>query len=126
MLKTLLIVAVLFTSASTTSHDASKKNNGANLTQSNSNDKGSPSVTFVNNETAYPNKETSQTEPPHWYTSPEWWLFILGIPTLFVVGRQAVLLAEHAEHLKKLAKSAADNAEAAKLSAQAVVNAERA
>jgi hypothetical protein len=125
MLRTLLVVAVLFTT-STAPHDAGKKNDGANLTQSNSNNEPSPSVSFVNNETAYPNKEPTQTESPHWYASPEWWLFILGIPSLFVVGKQAVLLSEHAEHLKELAGAAADNAKAAKLSAQAVVNAERA
>jgi hypothetical protein len=125
MLKTLLIVAVLFTSASTTPHDPSKKNDGANLPQNNGSNEGSPSISVVNNETPYPNKETTQTEPPHWYTSAEWWLFILGIPTLFVVGRQAVLMAEHAEHLKGLAEAAADNAKAAKLSAQAVIDAER-
>jgi hypothetical protein len=28
-------------------------------------------------------------QPPHWYTSPEWWLFILGVPSLVIIGWQA-------------------------------------
>jgi hypothetical protein len=124
MLRTLLVVAVLFLT-STAPHDSRKKNDGADLTQNNGKNEGSPASTVINNQTCSPNKEATQTEPPHWYTSPEWWLFILGIPTLFVVGRQAVLMAEHAEHLKGLAEAAADNAKAAKLSAQSVIDAER-
>ena len=26
--------------------------------------------------------------PSHWYASPEWWLCILGVPTLLFIGRQ--------------------------------------
>jgi len=49
---------------------------------------------------------------PHWYVSPEWWLVILGFPTLFFIGYQA--------------KKSAEAATAAKDSAAALVNSERA
>jgi hypothetical protein len=26
--------------------------------------------------------------PPHWYTNPEWWLFIVGVPSLVFLGIQ--------------------------------------
>jgi hypothetical protein len=51
-------------------------------------------------------------EPPPWYQSPEWWLFIIGVPTLIFIGVQAVAS-------KKAAK-------AALLNAQALINSERA
>lgn len=50
--------------------------------------------------------------PPPWYKSPEWWLFILGIPTLIFIGVQAV--------------ASRKAAEAALLNARALVNSERA
>lgn len=48
----------------------------------------------------------------HWYLNPEWWLCILGFPTLFFVGYQTVATAKAAK--------------AALLNAQAVISAERA
>jgi hypothetical protein len=47
-----------------------------------------------------------------WYYSPEWWLFIIAVPSLYVVARQAVLMKRHAEHLNTLSKSTADAARA--------------
>jgi hypothetical protein len=54
-----------------------------------------------------------------WYAQPEWWLFILGIPTLFVIGWQS-------GETRKSANAAKDAAKAALLNAQAIINAERA
>jgi hypothetical protein len=60
---------------------------------------------------------TTQTSPKtdeesfQWYTSikrPEWWLVILGFPTLFIVGWQAFLMRQHASHFKELAQKTAD------------------
>src|ERR1700678_4540276 len=49
--------------------------------------------------------------PPHWYTNPEWWLFIIAIPSLIFLGRQ-MIASEKA-------------AQAAFLNAQAVIESER-
>jgi hypothetical protein len=54
-----------------------------------------------------------------WYSKPEWWLLILGIPTLGVLIWQSFLT-------KRSARAAESAAEAALLNAQAVINAERA
>jgi hypothetical protein len=67
---------------------------------------GAPSVSSVNNETSYPQ------ETPSWYKQPEWWLCILGVPTLGFVAWQTW--------------STASAARAALLNAQALINSERA
>jgi len=46
-------------------------------------------VTFVNNPTSDNHAQGAQKNSPDWYTSPEWWLCILGIPTLIFLGWQA-------------------------------------
>src|SRR5436309_722015 len=46
-------------------------------------------VTAVNNNTCAPNTGSAQNGSPKWYASPEWWLVILGFPTLFFLGWQA-------------------------------------
>ena len=48
----------------------------------------------------------------HWYLNPEWWLFIIGIPTLLFVAYQTLATAK--------------SAKAALLNAEAVIVAERA
>jgi hypothetical protein len=50
-------------------------------------------------------------EPPPWYQSPEWWLFIIGVPTLIFIGVQAFA-----------SKKAAD---AALLNSEALIASER-
>jgi hypothetical protein len=55
----------------------------------------------------------------HWYASVEWWLFILGVPTLGVLIWQSLLG-------RRSAQAAETAANAALLNAQAVINAERA
>jgi hypothetical protein len=53
-----------------------------------------------------------------WYKIPEWWLCILGAPTLLIVGWQSW-------ETRKAAKAGSESAKAALLNAQAVINAER-
>jgi hypothetical protein len=72
---------------------------------------GAPSVSFVNNETSYPNTGAKQ-EPLSWYKQPEWWLCIFGVPTLGFVAWQT--------------RATASAAKAALLNAQALINSERA
>jgi hypothetical protein len=67
---------------------------------------GATSVSFVNNETSHPQ------ETPNWYKRPEWWLFILGVPTLGFVAFQTLATAKAAR--------------AALLNAEALINSERA
>ena len=109
MLKWLAILAFLAVPV-----NPSQKDQRADLPKNNSNVQTAPAVSFVNNETSCPNTASSGTQPPHWYASPEWWLFILGVPTLIFVGYQSRLMAKHAEHFENLAKAAADNAAATK------------
>jgi hypothetical protein len=46
-------------------------------------------LTSPNNQTSTPNTNCTNDGPPKWYASPEWWLVILGFPTLFFIGWQA-------------------------------------
>src|SRR5437764_420353 len=46
-------------------------------------------VTTVNNNTCTPNTGGADNSSPQWYASPEWWLVLLGFPTLFFLGWQA-------------------------------------
>jgi hypothetical protein len=55
---------------------------------------------------------------PHWYASPEWWLLSVGILTCFVIGWQSV-------ETRRAANAAQVSAEAARLNARAIINAER-
>jgi hypothetical protein len=111
MLKMLAILALLALAV-----NPGQKNKSPDLSQKDSDDNGTPAFSFANNQTCYPNTETIKVESPHWYASPEWWLFILGVPTLIFVGYQSRLMAKHAEHFANLAKAAADNATATKQS----------
>jgi hypothetical protein len=71
-----------------------------------------PTITLVNNQASAPDTKHGPDHAPRWYASPEWWLVILGFPTLFFIGVQSVLLRR--------------SADAALLNAQALVNSERA
>lgn len=44
---------------------------------------------YIGEQTSAPQTASAKAEPQHWYTSAEWWLFILSIPTLIVLGWQA-------------------------------------
>lgn len=62
-----------------------------NVAQHKSDDQGSPStVTVVNNEATSPNASNANDGRPKWYASPEWWLAILGFPTLLLIAVQAI------------------------------------
>jgi hypothetical protein len=89
-----------------------KKDQLSDLPKTNNENQGAPAASFVHNETSSPDKETSKAEPPHWYASPEWWLCILGVPTLIIIGWQA----------NETRKAAG----AALLNAQSVLDSERA
>lgn len=65
-----------------------------------------------------PQENRAEAESPPWYTSAEWWLFILGVPTLGALLWQA-------NATKDAASAAQEGAEAALLNAQAVINVER-
>lgn len=109
MLKTLAILAVFLLPAI---DNPGKEKNRPGLTDNNSEKHPAPAVSFVNNETTYPNAEPAKQEPPHWYIMPEWWLCILGVPTLYYLIRQT--------------RATTVAANAARLNAQAVIDAERA
>lgn len=80
--------------------------------QQGSDQPSSPTVTLVNNQASAPDTSRTDDNPRRWYASPEWWLVILGFPTLFFLGVQAVL--------------ARKSADAALLNANAIINSERA
>ena len=65
---------------------------------------------YVSNEIYSPNETATKREPPHWYASPEWWLFILGVPSLFVIAWQARATAAAARATEELVESGRDTA----------------
>jgi len=109
MLKRLAIFGLLLAIAM---GNASQEQDRPKLAKDNGQQHKGPLVSLVNNETCAPNTQTANTKPPHWYTIPEWWLCILGVPTL-------IYLIIQTDATRKAAN-------AALLNAQAVVNAERA
>lgn len=88
-------------------------NKSANVAKNKSdNQPAASTVTLVNNEASAPDTKRAENHAPPWYASPEWWLVILGFPTLFFIGVQSVLSRR--------------SADAAKKSADGLVNSERA
>lgn len=112
MLKWLVILAVVFVVNPT------KKNQSPDLSEHDGNNDRPQSVSFVNNETAYPEKRASDTKPPHWYTSPEVWLCVLTVPMVAFIGWQA-------KETRNAAGAAKESAEAARQNAEFLVNSER-
>ncbi len=96
-----------------------EKNYGSNPAKYESSDNRAPTFSAINNQTCSPNQETANNDPPHWYTSPEWWLFILGVPTLVFIALQA-------REMRKATEAARDGAQAALKNANALICAERA
>ncbi len=86
-----------------------KKSCDPNLPDNNCNNQRAPVVSFANDERPCPNALPTQAEPPHWYTSPEWWLCILGIPTLIFIGWQAYATAKSAKAGRDAAEAARDS-----------------
>jgi hypothetical protein len=86
MLKGLAIFVLL---AAGTIDNSGQENQRSNLTDPNSRQHTAPPVVLKCECSAQPNQQSANPKPPHWYTSPEWWLCILGVPTLFYIGKQA-------------------------------------
>lgn len=61
----------------------------------------------------------SENHPPRWYASPEWWLCILALPSLYILWCQM-------DANQKSSVAASDNAIAAKTSAIAQIASQRA
>jgi hypothetical protein len=59
------------------------------VTANNSEGNQKVSFPYFAQQTAGARIDGANAAPPHWYQSPEWWLFIIAIPTLIVVGCQA-------------------------------------
>ena len=72
--------------------DTGKENKRSDLPKDDGKDQRTPPVSFVSNETGNPNAQPTKAESPHWYTIPEWWLVILGVPTLIYLIRQEGIL----------------------------------
>lgn len=86
------------------------------------NKSGTSLVTLEHKAKSAPNEQGAHNDTPQWCASlkrPEWWLVILGFPTLIFLAVQAVASL-------RAANAAKDAAKAALLNAQAVINSERA
>ncbi|MGC1160370.1 MAG: hypothetical protein WA891_21440 [Acidobacteriaceae bacterium] len=83
--------------------DPGKKYHGSNLAHHKGDDQSAQAPLFINQVSqSTPNEKASNDQPPHWYTSPEWWLCILGVPTLVFIGAQA-------KETRKAAEAARDS-----------------
>jgi hypothetical protein len=60
-----------------------------------------------------------------WYAKPEWWLVILGAPTLVFIGWQAWETRRAASAARDAVIETGKNASAALLNAEAIINSER-
>jgi hypothetical protein len=89
MLKWLAIIALACGTAVPLVGYSGEEKNSAPLAKQQSESSPPPSIAAAKNQTAAPNPQGTDTKTPHWYTSPEWWLCILGVPTLYYIGRQA-------------------------------------
>jgi hypothetical protein len=71
---------------------AGQEDKRTSLPEQKEGDECSASIVFpyVGQQTAAPQARGTQAELPHWYTLPEWWLCILGIPTLGFLAWQAL------------------------------------
>jgi hypothetical protein len=106
-----MMLGILLGLVTTPPANSGKENNRSNLAQHNGDNNGSPSATVINNQTCSPNKESGDTQPPHWYASPEWWLCILGLPTLIFIGWQAKATADAAKATQESARATAEQSE---------------
>ena len=86
MLKSLAILGALSVLAISNS---GKEENRTAFAQHNGDHRPFPAVFFPRDQATSPDAETPKAQPPHWYASPEWWLCILGVPTLVFIGWQA-------------------------------------
>jgi hypothetical protein len=104
-----------------TSNLPGQKNNRSDLPERDAKDQCSVTLSFpfVQKEATTPHKKSAHAETPHWYALPEWWLFILAVPTLGFLGWQA-------KETRRTADGSRDAAVAAQKSVDAFINSERA
>lgn len=85
-----LIIAALYIAVS----PASKPDNRPSVTEQKSHSQTQPStIAFIDNKTCAPDQEYRQNASPQSYAalkSPEWWLVVLGFPTLFFIAWQVI------------------------------------
>ena len=127
MLKHLVVLTLLFPLTLNSISAQDKKTNDQPPAQQ-CDQHCSGTVISVDNRYSGNQDKGSQEETKGWHKFVEFpegitaWALIL---TLVVIGIQAIIMQQHAGHLKTLSESAADNAEAARLNAQAIINSER-
>ena len=73
---------------------------------------GASAITLINDNVSSPDTNHAQDRLPRWYASPEWWLVILGFPTLAFIGWQA-LQTKHAAEQTAIAARATERSAAA-------------
>ncbi len=105
MLKLMLLVSLLSVP------NTGERKDGPNLAKSYRQDYRPKSAAFVYDIAAPPNECSANIEPTKWYATPEGWLFILGVPTLFFVAWQA-------RETARAAKSTEDYVQIARETAQ--------
>ncbi len=89
-----------------------KKDQSPDQAKRDSGNNGTPTAAaLLDDKISTPDTKSAKAESPPWYTSAEWWLFILGIPTLIVIAFQAI--------------ASKQAAEAALLNAKALISSER-
>jgi hypothetical protein len=67
-------------------------------------------------------KAKTETDRPRWYAQPEWWLCILGIPTLCYLIRQIHVMQVQAGHMERQTKIQRDSVAVAQRSADAAID----
>jgi hypothetical protein len=116
MLKRLALFAFLFGALL---YCASQEKERSSLSKVQEQSQTAPSISPVHNETSTPNQQCSCAETPPWWKRPEWWLCILGVPTLWFVGWQA-------RETRKAAQASEVAVAVALKQAEHMVNSERA
>jgi hypothetical protein len=98
MLKRLAILTLMSVLAV---HCPAQKQDRSSLAQDETDKQPAPAASSVDKGTSAPNQKCTDTETPPWWKSPEWWLCILGIPTLIFIGWQARATAESTKVMQR-------------------------
>jgi hypothetical protein len=69
--------------------------------------------------------KATENKPPEWYESPEWTLVIVGCITFLIIGWQSYETRRSADAGKEASEAAKTGADAALLTAQALIASER-